>query len=59
VFANFGKAIEAYERKLVDKSSQLRLASWRGPERDVGRRPLRGAKLFVGKAACNECHSGR
>jgi cytochrome c peroxidase len=57
VFANFGKAIEAYERLLVDRSSPF--------DRFLGGDPLamtaaavRGAKLFVGRAACNECHSG-
>ena len=57
VFANFGKAIEAYERLLIDKSSPF--------DRFMGGDPLamspaavRGAKLFVGRAACNECHNG-
>jgi cytochrome c peroxidase len=57
VFANFGKAIEAYERKLVDKSSPLdRFIA--GDENALSPQAVRGAKLFVGKAACNECHSG-
>jgi cytochrome c peroxidase len=56
VFANFGKAIEAYERRLVDKSSKFdRFLSGAEP---LTPEQLRGAKLFVGKAACNECHSG-
>jgi cytochrome c peroxidase len=57
VFANFGKAVEAYERKLVDKSSAFdRFLG--GDENALSAQALRGAKLFVGKAACNECHSG-
>jgi cytochrome c peroxidase len=57
VFANFGKAIEAYERKLVDKSSAFdRFMA--GDENALSPQAVRGAKLFVGKAACNECHSG-
>jgi len=57
VFANFGKAIEAYERKLVDKSSSFdRYLA--GDQNAMSAAALRGAKLFVGKAACNECHSG-
>jgi cytochrome c peroxidase len=57
VFANFGKAIEAYERQLVDKSSAFdRYLA--GDENALSAQALRGAKLFVGKAACNECHSG-
>jgi cytochrome c peroxidase len=57
VFANFGKAIEAYERLLVDKSSAFdRYLA--GDENALSAPALRGARLFVGKAACNECHSG-
>jgi cytochrome c peroxidase len=57
VFANFGKAIEAYERRLVDRSSKFdRFLA--GDDSQLSAQALRGAKLFVGKAACNECHSG-
>ena len=57
VFANFGKAIEAYERLLVDKSSPFdRFLGGDRPGDDPG--AIRGAKLFVGRAACNECHNG-
>jgi cytochrome c peroxidase len=57
VFSNFGKAIEAYERKLVDKSSGFdRFLA--GDDSQLSAQALRGARLFVGKAACNECHSG-
>src|SRR5947207_13508900 len=57
VFSNFGKAVEAYERQLVDRSSALErfLA---GDEDALSASAVRGAKLFVGRAACNECHSG-
>lgn len=57
VFSNFGKAIEAYERQLVDTSSPFD----RFMAGDVEAMPsaaVRGAKLFVGKASCNECHDG-
>jgi len=60
VFANFGKAIEAYERRLVSTSfapsafDQM-LA---GDETAMTPAAIRGARLFVGKAACNECHRG-
>jgi cytochrome c peroxidase len=57
VYANFGKSVEAYERLLVDKSSKFdRFLA--GNETELSASALRGAKLFVGKAACNECHSG-
>jgi cytochrome c peroxidase len=57
VFANFGKAIEAYERKLVDPSSAFDRFMG-GDDTALSPAAVRGAKLFVGKAACNECHSG-
>jgi cytochrome c peroxidase len=57
VFANFGKAVEAYERLLTDRSSKFdRFLA--GDELQLSPPAIRGAKLFVGKAACNECHSG-
>jgi cytochrome c peroxidase len=63
IFSNFGKAIAAYERRLVSTSFEpsgfdQAIAE---PERahDVmTASAIRGAKLFVGKAACNECHRG-
>lgn len=57
VFANYGKAVEAYERKLVSRNSAFDkfLA---GDEMALSDAQKRGAKLFVGKAACIECHSG-
>jgi cytochrome c peroxidase len=57
VFANFGKAIEAYERLLIDKSSPFdRFMA--GDQLAMSPAAIRGAKLFVGRAACNECHNG-
>jgi cytochrome c peroxidase len=56
IFANFGKAIEAYERRLVDRDSAF--DKWlAGDEESLSMAAKRGAKLFVGKAACNECHA--
>jgi cytochrome c peroxidase len=57
VFANFGKAIEAYERRLVDTTSPFD-RYLKGDENAMTAAQIRGAKVFVGKAACNECHSG-
>src|SRR5262245_40829155 len=57
IFANFGKAIQAYERKLISRGSPFD----RYLEGDTGALSLaakRGLKLFVGKAACDACHSG-
>jgi cytochrome c peroxidase len=55
-YANFGKAIAAYERKLLDPSSPFdRWMQGRGTLSDSA---VRGARLFVGRGACNECHDG-
>lgn len=63
IFANFGKAIEAYERLLVSPafapSAFDRMID--DPESStptMSAAAVRGAKLFVGKAACDECHRG-
>jgi cytochrome c peroxidase len=58
VFANYGKAISAYERRLVSTSFgpspfDRFLA---GDDTALSPDAIRGAKLFIGKAACNECH---
>ena len=57
IFSNFGKAIEAYERKLVDRDSPFdRYIA--GNATALSAAAVRGAKLFVGRASCNECHFG-
>lgn len=57
IYSNFGKAIEAYERLLVDKDSKFDkyLA---GDHSQLSDSAIRGAKLFIGKAGCATCHSG-
>jgi cytochrome c peroxidase len=54
---NYGKALEAYERKLLDKNSAFDLYM-NGDEKALSAPAIRGAKLFIGKAGCNECHNG-
>jgi cytochrome c peroxidase len=58
VFASYGKAISAYERRLV--STSFAPAPFdrflAGDETALDDSQIRGAKLFIGKAACNECH---
>jgi cytochrome c peroxidase len=54
---NFGKAMEAYERKFIDKNSRFD-NYMNGDETQLSASEIRGAKLFIGKAACNECHNG-
>jgi cytochrome c peroxidase len=57
VYANFGKAIEAYERLLISVGSPFdRYADGdTAAMTDAGKR---GLKLFIGKAGCDACHSG-
>ena len=60
VLANWGKAIAAYEYQLISVDSPFDQFVSAGP--GLGRRSpaaaKRGARLFVGKAACIDCHSG-
>ncbi|MEO8700537.1 MAG: cytochrome c peroxidase [Kofleriaceae bacterium] len=57
IATNLGKSLEAYERKLVDKNSAFD-RYMNGEETALNASAIRGAKLFIGKAACNECHNG-
>jgi cytochrome c peroxidase len=54
---NIGKALEAYSRKLVDKNAPFD-RYMNGEETAMPAAAVRGAKLFVGRAGCNECHNG-
>lgn len=56
-YSNFGKAIQAYERKLISGDSPFdRFVA--GDESAISESAKRGLKLFIGKAACSECHKG-
>ena len=57
IFSNFGKAIEAYERLLLDRDSPFD-RYMTGETTALSATAVRGAKLFVGRASCNECHFG-
>jgi cytochrome c peroxidase len=57
IMANVGKAIEAYERKLVSSNSAFEQYV-KGNDSALSLSAKRGLKLFIGKAACNECHRG-
>jgi len=63
VLVNFGKAIAAYEATLVTGASDFDrwaadLASGNGRSSTaMSDAAKRGARLFVGKAACNDCHN--
>jgi cytochrome c peroxidase len=60
VYANFGKAIAAYERRLVSNNFQPSPfdAFMAGDTQAMSAAALRGARLFVGRAGCVECHRG-
>jgi len=60
VVVNFGKAIEAYERRLVSTNFAPSPFDQMLAGDDTAMTPaaIRGARLFIGKAACNECHRG-
>ncbi len=65
VFADVGKALEAYERRLISRDSPFdRFAEALRTGDTAGRKLLspaarRGLKLFVGNARCELCHSGK
>ena len=60
IYANFGKAIAAYERRLVSTafapSAFDRFMA--GDTQAMSPAAIRGARLFVGHAGCMECHNG-
>jgi len=56
VLVNYGKAIEAYLRKLVSRNAPFdRFAA--GDRDAISREAKQGLKLFVGKAGCIHCHN--
>jgi cytochrome c peroxidase len=60
VYVNFAKIIAAYEQTLVRANSpfdQFVAEGRRSTAISAGAR--RGARLFVGKAACYDCHNGK
>lgn len=57
ILANTGKAIEAYERRLISRDAPLDLYL-AGDYEAMSPAAKRGARLFIGKAACIDCHSG-
>ena len=57
IMANIGKAIEAYERQLVSRNAPI--DKYIGGEYTaLSPAAKRGLRLFIGKAACVDCHSG-
>jgi cytochrome c peroxidase len=64
IFVNIGKAIEAYERRIQFLPSRFDrfVHEWRKsgvmPRDILDEREIAGLKLFIGKAACVDCHKG-
>lgn len=57
IMANVGKAIEAYERKLVSRNAPIDKYI-QGDYSALSSAAKRGLRLFIGKAACVDCHAG-
>ncbi|HIG26917.1 MAG TPA: hypothetical protein EYQ50_03650 [Verrucomicrobiales bacterium] len=64
LFSNLGKAIEAFERKIISKSAPfdrfvegIRRKN-RNDMESLSSEALRGMKLFIGKGQCILCHTG-
>ena len=59
-YANFGKAIAAYERLLVSNNFEASKFDrfMNGDKEAMSPAAIRGARLFVGHAGCTECHRG-
>lgn len=59
VLVNWAKAIAAWEYKLISRDSPFDKFVTEGPSSTaISPAAQRGARLFVGKAACVDCHSG-
>jgi cytochrome c peroxidase len=60
IYANFGKAVAAYERRLVSPnfapSAFDRFLA--GDRNALPPAAIRGARLFIGRGGCVECHAG-
>lgn len=58
IHVNFAKAIAAYEYKLISRNSDFDKWVNAGPDSDaISPAARRGARLFVGKAGCIDCHN--
>jgi cytochrome c peroxidase len=64
VYANIGKAIAAYERRIqygpsrFDRYAEALFRDGRAPEGILTRDEVAGLRLFIGKAECTTCHNG-
>jgi cytochrome c peroxidase len=60
IFANYGKAIEAYERRLVSPAFQPSAFDrfLAGDSGALSPAAIAGAQIFIGRGGCQECHRG-
>jgi cytochrome c peroxidase len=59
ILVNWAKAIAAYESRLISRDSPFDRFVTAGRDSDlISGAAKRGARLFVGKAACIDCHNG-
>ena len=64
VYANIGKAVAAYERKLqfgesrFDRYAGALTSGGRAPQGVLTADEVAGLRLFIGKANCTQCHNG-
>ena len=58
VFVVFGKALAAYEARLISRNSAFDTFVTEGAgSTAISSSAVRGARLFVGRAACSDCHN--
>jgi len=58
IIVNFGKALQAYFRKLVSRNAPFDQYVSANGGTAISESAKRGAELFVGKANCSSCHTG-
>lgn len=59
VYVNWAKAIAAFEHQLYSREAPFDRWYDDGPDSDLlSPAAIRGARLFVGRASCIECHTG-
>ena len=64
VFTNVGKAMAAFQRKIVsrdsayDRFAEALLVEGKATDDHMSESAIRGLKLFIGEAKCHFCHAG-
>jgi cytochrome c peroxidase len=58
IYANFGKALAAYQRRLISGNSPFDQYV-EGDFDILTESQKRGLRLFIGSAGCSECHAGK